>query len=172
VSGTGAGQSALITAYAGGTKVATISGSWATAPDATSHFVLSGFGAISASVSGNVTVGGYAGGQDPATLLLDAPLAGHSGGGTVGAALGNLVNALGESYAANGTPATLTQLLYGIYAVLANVSQSGTSLVASKLDGTTPAMSFTLDNATRAIVAQAGGLALCGEVEEDGSETA
>lgn len=37
--------------------------------------------------SGNVTVGGYAGGQDPATLILDTAASGHSTSGTVGAAI-------------------------------------------------------------------------------------
>jgi hypothetical protein len=79
--------------------------------------------------------------------VLDTALSGHSGAGTAGAALGVLVNTLTESYAANGDPATLAQLLYGMMAVLGNVSQSGTTLTANRLDGATPAMSFTLDSA-------------------------
>ncbi len=59
-----------------------------------------------------------------------------------------LNDALTESYAANGEPATLAQLLYGISAVMSNVAQDGTSLTANRLDGVTPAMSFTLDSAT------------------------
>jgi hypothetical protein len=55
---------------------------------------------------------------------------------------------LPESYAANGAQATLAQLLYGLSAVLGNISQSGVTLTANRLDGVTPAMSFTLDNAT------------------------
>jgi hypothetical protein len=55
---------------------------------------------------------------------------------------------LTEGYAANGAQATLAQLLYGIAAVLGNVSQSGVTLIANRLDGVTPAMSFTLDSAT------------------------
>jgi hypothetical protein len=61
---------------------------------------------------------------------------------------GVLNDALTESYAANGEPATLAQLLYGISAVMSNISQSGATLTASRLDGVTPAMSFTLDSAT------------------------
>ncbi len=72
-SGTGAGQSALITSYVGSSKVATINGNWATVPDNTSVFSLLPFGLISATVSGNVTVGGYAAGQDPATYILATP---------------------------------------------------------------------------------------------------
>jgi hypothetical protein len=59
-----------------------------------------------------------------------------------------LTGALAESYAANGQPATLAQLLYGILAILGNVSQSGATLTAAKLDGETPAMTFTLDSPT------------------------
>jgi hypothetical protein len=45
VSGTGAGQSRFITAYVGSTKVATV-GTWATNPDNTSVFRITGFDAI------------------------------------------------------------------------------------------------------------------------------
>jgi hypothetical protein len=79
--------------------------------------------------------------------VLDAGLSGHAAAGTAGAALGILVNTLTESYAANGQPGTLAQLLYGMLSVLTNVDQSGTTLTARKLDATTAAMSFTLDNA-------------------------
>jgi hypothetical protein len=80
--------------------------------------------------------------------ILDAPLASHTTAGSSGAALGTLIGTLAESYAANGQPATMAQLLYGIMAILANVSQNGTTLTAQKLDGVTPAMTFTLDSAT------------------------
>jgi hypothetical protein len=80
--------------------------------------------------------------------ILDDPLAAHTGAGTTGAALGLLVGALAESYAANGEPGTLAQLLYGIVAVLGNVTQSGAALTAYRLDGATEAMSFSLDSAT------------------------
>jgi len=80
--------------------------------------------------------------------ILDEPLSAHTTTGTTGAALGTLIGALAESYAANGQPGTLAQLLYGLLAVLGNVSQSGTTLTANSLDGTTPAMTFTLDSAT------------------------
>lgn len=61
---------------------------------------------------------------------------------------GVLNAALTESYAANGEPATLAELLYGVSAMLGNVAQDGTTLTANRLDGVTPAMSFTLDSAT------------------------
>jgi hypothetical protein len=80
--------------------------------------------------------------------ILDDPLSAHTIAGTPGAALGALVGALAESYAANGQPATLAQLLYGILAILGNVSQTGTTLTAARLDGETQAMAFTLDSAT------------------------
>lgn len=46
VSGTGAGQSAIITGYVGATNVATIDGTWAVTPDATSLYVIM-IGAVS-----------------------------------------------------------------------------------------------------------------------------
>lgn len=54
-SGTGAGQAAIITAYNGTTKVATVGG-FATAPDATSVFTVAAFGPGAASVTGGVNV--------------------------------------------------------------------------------------------------------------------
>jgi hypothetical protein len=54
--GTGAGQSAIVTSYVGSTKVATIVGTWAVNPDATSHFVLESYGSVTATVSGGVNV--------------------------------------------------------------------------------------------------------------------
>jgi hypothetical protein len=53
-SGTGAGQTNVITAYNGGTKVATVGTAWATVPDATSVFSVAAFGPVQASVSGTV----------------------------------------------------------------------------------------------------------------------
>ena len=68
---------------------------------------------------------------------------------TLDAILGGVLNQpLTESYAANGQPATLPQLLYGLAAMMGNVSQSGATITANRLDGVTPAMTFTLDSAT------------------------
>ncbi len=59
-----------------------------------------------ASIGGNVTVGGYASGQDPATLVLDAAAASHNSAGTIGqkinaagGAADPLLNAVPGSYA-------------------------------------------------------------------------
>lgn len=56
--------------------------------------------------------------------------------------------ALTESYAADGSPATLAQLLYLILATLTEKSISGTTMTAKKLDGSTTAATFTLNDAT------------------------
>lgn len=55
--------------------------------------------------------------------------------------------ALTESYAADGAAATLPQLLYMLLAVLSEFSISGTTLTAKKLDGSTTAGTFTLNDA-------------------------
>lgn len=54
-SGTGAGQSATIASYVGSTKVATINGTWATNPDATSVFTIVGLGGSSLTTAGIAT---------------------------------------------------------------------------------------------------------------------
>ena len=56
--------------------------------------------------------------------------------------------ALTEGYAALGATGTLAQLLYEIRALLAEKSISGTTLTAKRLDGSTTAETFTLDDAT------------------------
>jgi hypothetical protein len=160
----GAGRVA-VGAYAAGEDPATLVWSALTASfDAVNSFgafvqSISGGGggglSLDASLAGHATAGTMGGALSGiATLaqikagILDEPLSAHVGAGTTGAALGALIGQLAESYAANGQPGTLAQLLYGMLAVLGNVSQSGTTLTANALDGATPAMTFTLDNAT------------------------
>lgn len=52
-----------------------------------------------------------------------------------------------EAYAADGAAATPIEMLYMTYAVVAQMDVVGTTLTAYKLDGTTAAMTFTLDDA-------------------------
>lgn len=54
---------------------------------------------------------------------------------------------LAESYAADGTPPTLEQALMLIQQVLTDFGISGTTLTARRLDGSTAAAQFTLDDA-------------------------
>jgi hypothetical protein len=56
--------------------------------------------------------------------------------------------ALTEGYAADGATVTLNQGIYMILSILMEKSISSTTLTAKKLDGTTTAMTFTLDSAT------------------------
>jgi len=59
-----------------------------------------------------------------------------------------LRTALTEGYAADGVTFTVEQALYMLWAALAEFAISSTTLTANKLDGATPAMTFTLDDAT------------------------
>ena len=56
--------------------------------------------------------------------------------------------ALTESYAADGAAGTGAQLLYMIFSGLGEFAISGTTLTAKKLDGSSTAMTFTLDSST------------------------
>jgi hypothetical protein len=56
--------------------------------------------------------------------------------------------ALTEAYAANGSPMTPAEALYMIYAVCAQFAVSGSSITAKRLDGSTTALTFTMDSAT------------------------
>lgn len=58
------------------------------------------------------------------------------------------VDTLTESYAADGAAPTFVQFMYMIWSLLAERSIASTTLTAKKLDGTTAAMTFTLDDAT------------------------
>lgn len=55
---------------------------------------------------------------------------------------------LTESYATDGSAATIAQMLYMIWSALGEFSISGTTITAKKLDGSTTAMTFTLDDDT------------------------
>ena len=107
-------------------------------------------------VSGNVTFSGAAGFAitNGITANITGNLSGSVGSltanndktGYVLSAAGSA--ALTEGYAADGGEGTLPQLLYMIQAYLMEKTISGTTLTANKLDGATPAATFTLDSAT------------------------
>lgn len=72
----------------------------------------------------------------------DVPTASENAAAVLAQTLGT------EAYAADGAAPTLAQVLYMIYAGVAQFSITGTTLTVYKLDGTTAAMTFTLDSAT------------------------
>ena len=97
-SGTGAGQTNIVTGYVGATKVATVANAWATNPDATSTFSILPTGPTNAADIWNVTattynvagtmgnkLNGAASAGDPWTTALP----GAYGAGTAGNILGN-----------------------------------------------------------------------------------
>ena len=59
-----------------------------------------------------------------------------------------LTTQMTESYAADGTAPTLAQSMFMIWAGLSEFAISGTTITAKKLDGSTTAMTFTLDDAS------------------------
>lgn len=59
-----------------------------------------------------------------------------------------LTTQMTESYAADGTAPTLAQSLFNIQQNLGEFSISGTTITVKQLDGTTTAMTYTLDDAT------------------------
>jgi len=59
-----------------------------------------------------------------------------------------LTTALTESYATDGSAPTLAQILFQIWSMLAEKSVSSTTVTTKKLDGSTTAMTFTLNSAT------------------------
>ena len=59
-----------------------------------------------------------------------------------------LTQQMTESYATDGTAPTLAQAQFAIQQFLQETNVSGTTLTVKKLDGSTTAMTFTLDDAT------------------------
>ena len=102
-------------------------------------------------IRGNIT-GNITGTLDTVTNLTNAATSGDLTAtmktSVATAATGTAVT---ESYATDGSAATLGQLAYMIWAFLAEKSVSSTTLTAKKLDGSTTAMTFTLSDATNPV---------------------
>ncbi len=59
-----------------------------------------------------------------------------------------LTTQMTEAYAADGTAPTFAQMQFMLWSALSEFAISGTTLTCKKLDGSTAAMTFTLDDAT------------------------
>lgn len=77
VSGTGAGQSKIISDYVGSTKVATVNDNWATAPDNTSVFMVLPFGSVPGATAPTAA--------QVADAVWDEARSGHVSAGSFGA---------------------------------------------------------------------------------------
>ena len=90
--------------------------------------------------------------------IYDALFAGSATGAFTGVSVNALTSAaitdiwstdtLNEAYASDGSAGTAAQLLYMIWAGLHEFSIAGTTITAKKLDGSTTAMTWTLDDAS------------------------
>ena len=107
-SGTGAGQSAIITSYVGSTKVATIVGSWASNPDNTSVFTVLPFGSITTTVSGGVNVTQWNGTNVSPPNIAGVPLVDL--GYTKGSASTGAAGSVGIDWAHVANPTTAVNL--------------------------------------------------------------
>lgn len=100
------------------------------------------------SVTGNVG-GNVAGSVGSVTAEVTPTAASKTGYRLSATGVGDiLTTALTEAYAADGAAPTLTQALYGILQFLTERAIVTTTLTVNKLDGTTAAMTFTLNDAT------------------------
>ena len=82
-------------------------------------------------------------------LILDGILADTAEIGTAGAGLTALwTTALTESYASDGAAATPAQLLYMIYCTVGEFSIADTTITGKKVDGSTTAMTWTINSAS------------------------
>lgn len=81
-------------------------------------------------------------------ILVDTAEIGAAGAGLTAVPLNTawFSTALTESYASAGNTASIAQLLYMILSLLSEFAVSGTTVTAKKLDGSTTAGTFTLDD--------------------------
>lgn len=63
-------------------------------------------------------------------------------------AVADLTASLTESYSTDGSAATAAQMLYGIKALLGEFAKSGGTITTKKVDGSTTAETYTLDDGT------------------------
>jgi len=163
-SGTGAGQVRTISSYDGGTKVATVSEAWTTAPTSGSLFAIIAThihsvaaiadGVLDEVMSGHVTSGTL--GKNIADILVDTAEIGAAGAGLTEAggtgdhltAVPTMTTQMTESYNADGTAPTPAQALFVIMQMLTEMNISGTTMTVKKLDGSTTALTLTLNDAS------------------------
>jgi len=107
-------------------------------------------GSVTGNVGGNVvgSVGSVTGAVGSVTGNVGGNVVGTVAGVTPATTAGILTTALTESYAADGAAGTLSQILFGLQAFLQERAVSGTTLTVKKLDGSTTAMTFTLNDGT------------------------
>jgi hypothetical protein len=126
ISGAGAGQTRSFKDYNGTTKVATACEDWVVTPDNTSKYVITGH-ACTAVFELNNGIYGLINAEVKDCLTIDT---------------------IADSYATDGAQPTIAQGILAIQQMLQEKSIAGTTLTVKKPDGSTVAMTFTLDSAT------------------------
>jgi hypothetical protein len=143
--GTGVGQARVITDYVSSTDTATVSPNWQTTPSGTIEYKI--FAAAPApTASGSLppvnveAFGGVAG-----TFASGIPEVKTASIAT-GAVSTMLTTQMTEAYAADGAAPTLAQALMMIQQMLGDFAISGTTLTVKKVDGSTTAATYTLND--------------------------
>lgn len=112
---------------------------------ATPASVVGAVGSVTGSI-GSVGTGGISSSSYAANAIDSAALAASAAQEIADTMLARALAA--ESYAANGAVPTLSQMLYMLWSVLAQFGITTTTISCKKLDGSTEAMTFTLDSAS------------------------
>lgn len=126
VGGTGVGQTRTFKDYNGATKVATACEDWIVTPDNTSKYIITGH-ACTAVFELNNGIYDLINAEVKDCLTIDT---------------------IADSYATDGNQPTIAQGILAIQQMLHEKSIAGTTLTVKKPDGSTVAMTFTLDSAT------------------------
>lgn len=148
LSGTGAGQCRAITSYDGTTKVASITPDWNTIPDSTTGFSVIPAAGVNVELWRNNVVNVPISGRIDASAQEVADKTNYTAALTSGGLDALLRTPLTETYAGPGAAPTLEQFMFMLHSALSEFAISSTTVTCKKLDGSTTAMTFTLDDAS------------------------
>lgn len=167
--GTGVGQSRAITDYVSSTDTASVDPNFGTAPDSSSTYSVLASPPAPTTTPTPVNVTHNAGTAiTAASGIQEVKVASMAAGSVTAAAIATgavdadalatdavteivsavLTTQMTEAYAADGAAPTLAQALMLIQQQLGEFSISGTTLTVKKVDGSTTAATFTLNDAT------------------------
>jgi hypothetical protein len=144
ISGTNAGYCSVITSNVTATDTVTFSPAVGASTDATDVYVIFSTPPFSATTLPTVDVTKWNGTAVASPATAGIPTVRFAAAGVADI----LTTALTEAYAADGAAGTLSQILFGLQAFLQERSVSATTVTSKKLDGSTTAMTFTINDGT------------------------
>lgn len=147
-SGTGAGQVRLMTSYVGSTKVASVTPDWVEIPDNTSLFSIICSTGVDIGMWKAAIPNDLISGRVDASAQEVGDKTNYTAALTAAGLNAVLRTPLTEAYASPGAAPTIEQFFFMLHSALSEFAISSTTVTCKKLDGSTTAMTFTLDDAS------------------------